>query len=66
MNAETFTAQALALKARADAATTNEERAALIGEIERLVRFTPVSCALDVKTALFGLADWLSVEMTHE
>lgn len=63
MNAETFTAQALDLKARADVANTNEQRAAIISEIERLVRFTPVAFELATKTALFGLVDSLTIDM---
>ena len=59
MNVETFTAQALALKARADGAATNEERTQIIAAVHQLVKFTPVSFCLDVKTALFGLADTL-------
>ncbi len=65
MNAETFTTSALAIKARADAATTNEERAALITAIHQLVKYTPVSFELATKTALFGLADKLTAGHTE-
>ena len=59
MNIEQFTASALALKARADAASTNEERTALITAIHRLVKLSAVSFELATKTALFGLVDSL-------
>jgi len=60
MNAEQFTTAALALKARADVATTAEERAAIIAAIHRLVLSTPMAFCLDVQTALFGLVDTLT------
>jgi len=59
MTPETFTTAALALKARADVSTTNEERTAIITAIHRLMLYTPVSFCLDVKTALFALVDTL-------
>ena len=59
MTPETFTTAALALKHRADGATTAEERAAIVDDIHRLMLYTPVSFCLDVKTALFSLVDTL-------
>ena len=60
MTLEAFTTSALAIAARADAATTNEERTAIIANIHQLVRYTPASFGLDVKTALFALEDRLN------
>ena len=65
MNAETFTTSALAIKARADAATTNEERAALITAIHQLVRSVPISFDLATCAALFGLVDRLTAGHTE-
>ena len=66
MNVETFTAQALALKARADSAATNEERTQIIAAIHQLVRFTPVSFELATKTALFALVDKLTAQLNSK
>ena len=63
MNPETFTTEALQLKARADTARTNEERAAIIAAVHQLVKFTPVSFELATKTALFGLVDDLTARL---
>ena len=50
----------LLLKERSDAATTDDERQELITEINRTIQAMPVAQFLDVKTALFGLADDLT------
>ena len=63
MNPETFTTEAINLKARADVATTNEQRAAIISDIERLIRYMPVSFELATKTALFRLVDDLTARL---
>ena len=43
MNPASFTTAALGLKARADVVATDDERAALITAIHRLIRFGPVT-----------------------
>ena len=63
MKTEQFSAQALALKARADGATTVDERVAIIRAIHRLVRSVPASFEIPTKTTLFALVDTLTASM---
>ena len=66
MTAETFLPHALALKARADGASTNDERAQIIAAIHQLVRSVPISFDLATCAALFGLVDKLTAQLNNK